>query len=121
MLNGVSEKQIAYAKSVRADALNALGRRMAIYQESSDTMSQNLVRFYTVALEMIRAYTEARDVLDHAQKIAEETKTIEYDYHTCYDAVKARYGKKLSMRKFLANYTKPVAYFKAEMFAKQDA
>lgn len=121
MLNGVSEKQITYAMKVRADALNALEGWREIFADSQSPLGKNLFRLYTAARELIESYTEARDVLDNAQKIVEEAKMLANDYETCYTAVKAKFGKILTAKRMVANYTKPLTYITADMFITKEA
>ena len=85
-MNGVSEKQIAYAMSIRADAANQIESYRSRYMESKSFKGRNLFAIYNAGRELILSYTEAKDVIDNAYNVVKEVLTFAnlYERHCIY-------------------------------------
>lgn len=122
ILNAVSEKQRAYAMKVRADALNSLEQFRSIFHGSTTFYGKNLSAIYNAGRNLILSYTDAASVLDHAESVADETKSFASMWEQHYNFCK-QHGKKPHSAKFVLKYADPAAlhcrYLTAEMIEKE--
>lgn len=122
ILNAVSDKQRTSAMIARADALNSLEQFRSIFADSNTFYGKNLFSIYNAGRNLILSYTDATAVLDHAMRIADETKAFASKWEQHYNFCK-QHGKKPHSAKFILQYADPAAinchYLTAGMIEKE--
>lgn len=122
ILNAASDKQRSYAMKVRADALNSLEQFRSLFADSNTFYGKNLSAIYNAGRNLILSYTDAASVLDHAMRIADETKAFASKWEQHFSFCK-QHGKKPHSAKFILQYADPAAinchYLTAEMIEKE--